>query len=445
MQDARLALLESFGLEGYQARAYLALLDLGPAAAREVGARSSVPQGRIYDVLDKLHARGLVEVLPESPKRYRAVAFADFVGRELEGHRERVAALERDRGELVDALRRPEPPRAGGPGFAVVRGRPHVLERQVRLVEEALREVWVLGPEGSGHRLRRFEGALRGAVARGVDFRILLPVTQDNRARVEEARRWGASFRHHEPLAPPGPGAGFAVFDGDRALLFEYEPDEPPADARDAEASAVLFEGPAFARTLRGVFESLWSRAQELDERLRELDSGRPAGRVQVVRRLPEARPVIAEALGRVERELAFMAPADVVERELPHWLEVARALAPRGVRIRGVLDVASARDLETAARLRELGVELRFHSPLPLACGIWDDREAHLMVAELRRRAQRGEAAADMLLWCDGADFVASLAREFERTWGAALPNPPEPPPAEAPAPPRRGAPAQP
>ncbi len=93
MHDQRLFVLESFGLSGYLARAYVALLDLGPAQARDVAERSAVPQGRIYDVLEKLHGRGLIELLPEQPKRYRALPFEAFIDRELTFHQERATLL----------------------------------------------------------------------------------------------------------------------------------------------------------------------------------------------------------------------------------------------------------------------------------------------------------------------------------------------------------------
>lgn len=55
--------LERAGLTGYQAEAYLALLDLGTAPAVDIAKESSVPTSQIYKVLSDLEDRGYVETI----------------------------------------------------------------------------------------------------------------------------------------------------------------------------------------------------------------------------------------------------------------------------------------------------------------------------------------------------------------------------------------------
>jgi len=64
--------LRSNGFTEYEAKAYVALVGLGMATAREVCEASGVPQGRIYDVLKQLTTKGYLEVQEGSPTRYRA-------------------------------------------------------------------------------------------------------------------------------------------------------------------------------------------------------------------------------------------------------------------------------------------------------------------------------------------------------------------------------------
>src|SRR5512137_119909 len=58
INSERLQRLEGFGLTEYQARAYLALLDLGTATASQLPALSRVPRTRIYSTMRQLHAKG---------------------------------------------------------------------------------------------------------------------------------------------------------------------------------------------------------------------------------------------------------------------------------------------------------------------------------------------------------------------------------------------------
>ena len=80
--------LAELGLSSYEARAYRALLSLGPTPARELSDTSDVPRGRIYDVLNTLDSRGLVRAHDSrEPTRYTAVAPDIAVDRLLDERR----------------------------------------------------------------------------------------------------------------------------------------------------------------------------------------------------------------------------------------------------------------------------------------------------------------------------------------------------------------------
>ena len=64
--------LKTYGFTTYEAKAYVALVGLGMATAREVCEVSTVPQGRIYTVLQSLANRGFVEIQEGSPTFYHA-------------------------------------------------------------------------------------------------------------------------------------------------------------------------------------------------------------------------------------------------------------------------------------------------------------------------------------------------------------------------------------
>src|SRR5438034_11390083 len=75
----RIRKLRDFGLTEYQARVYLALLDLGTATASQVPPIARVPRTRIYATMQQLHGKGLVEIIPEAPLKYKPVPFSNFL------------------------------------------------------------------------------------------------------------------------------------------------------------------------------------------------------------------------------------------------------------------------------------------------------------------------------------------------------------------------------
>lgn len=64
--------LSSIGFTEYEARAYIALIGIGNATAREVSGISGVPHGRIYSVLRSLADKGYVFVEEGTPAYYYA-------------------------------------------------------------------------------------------------------------------------------------------------------------------------------------------------------------------------------------------------------------------------------------------------------------------------------------------------------------------------------------
>ncbi|MFH1290235.1 MAG: helix-turn-helix domain-containing protein [Nanoarchaeota archaeon] len=61
---------KEFGLTQNESKVYSTLIKFGKLSAGETSAKSSVPYGRIYDVLDSLIDKGLVEVVPEKTKKF---------------------------------------------------------------------------------------------------------------------------------------------------------------------------------------------------------------------------------------------------------------------------------------------------------------------------------------------------------------------------------------
>jgi sugar-specific transcriptional regulator TrmB len=65
--------LELLGLNEYESKAYQAIVDLGESKSHQISAKSGVPYGRIYDVLNSLESKGLIKLVLKKPKTYNAI------------------------------------------------------------------------------------------------------------------------------------------------------------------------------------------------------------------------------------------------------------------------------------------------------------------------------------------------------------------------------------
>lgn len=164
-RSAAVEQLEQLGLSVYAARTFVALVSLGTGTAKDVSEVSDVPRTRVYDAVDELHDRGLVDVRHSSPKTFWAISAATASGkfeREMD-HRVSVLATALDE---IEPTQRTEEQR----GVWTVDGREAVTDRVIDLIGNADDEVVCMTVEDLLDQ--EILDALRAAADRGVRIRL---------------------------------------------------------------------------------------------------------------------------------------------------------------------------------------------------------------------------------------------------------------------------------
>ncbi|MCU4719540.1 TrmB family transcriptional regulator [Halapricum hydrolyticum] len=87
-------LLQRFELTEYEAKSFVALSRIATGTAKEVAEVADIPQARVYDCMETLRDRGLVDIQQSTPRRFRA-----------SGPDEAVATLDRQYTSHLDRLR----------------------------------------------------------------------------------------------------------------------------------------------------------------------------------------------------------------------------------------------------------------------------------------------------------------------------------------------------
>lgn len=249
----RLARLKSFGLTEYQARVYLALLDLGTATATQIPPHSGVPRTRIYGTMAQLHERGLVEILPEAPLRYKPVPFNAFLAKRAADFRDRARHLEEETPTLARefAVRAELHPESRG-RFEAIRGRRNVRERLMKMYSAAREVVVGIGTVNSP---RRVLTALTPYVVdkwkQGVRFRYAFPVDDSNWGDIEKLSEH-AEVRNIDFLMP----VYLHVVDSAEFLLSHPIPDDESSYRGDD--ICIWSDDPAIAEAIMRMADSMW-------------------------------------------------------------------------------------------------------------------------------------------------------------------------------------------
>ncbi|MFW6017257.1 MAG: TrmB family transcriptional regulator [Halapricum sp.] len=92
--DESVELLRRFEFTEYEAKSFVALSRIAAGTAKEIAEVADIPQARVYDCMETLRDRGLVDVQQSTPRRFRA-----------SGPEEAVTTLERQYTRHLDRLR----------------------------------------------------------------------------------------------------------------------------------------------------------------------------------------------------------------------------------------------------------------------------------------------------------------------------------------------------
>lgn len=228
-RSAAVEQLERFGLRSYAARTFVALAGLGTGTARDVSQVSDVPRTRVYDAIDELHDRGLVDVQQSSPKQFWAIS-AETAGR----------IFEREFQHRTDVLRsaltelEPAEQRDTQHGIWTVDSQPAVTEHVVEFFEGAEAEIVYMTVETL--LTENLIDALTDAADRGVSV-TLGGVSADVQERIQDEIPEATTFESLWDRSDT-PAGRIMMVDGRKTLVSALlnGTDADPTDPRSETA-----------------------------------------------------------------------------------------------------------------------------------------------------------------------------------------------------------------
>ncbi|MEM2924743.1 MAG: helix-turn-helix domain-containing protein [Methanocellales archaeon] len=251
----KLKKLREFGLSEYQARVYLALLELGIATAGQIPPISKVPRTRIYMTMSQLHEKGLVRIIPETPLKYEPLPFEEFLEKRISDLKSEAKMLEVVKSELGREFaikKQVEKHKAGS--FEAIFGRRNLRAKLQRMYSNAKSEVYFLGTETSPVRIANvLLPIIEEKAQSGIAFKFAFPVSARNSEKVKVLSKY-AAIKHIERET----FMHLTVIDNTEALLAHAVPDdEDPLRGSDV---AIWTNDEAIVSALKESARDIWER-----------------------------------------------------------------------------------------------------------------------------------------------------------------------------------------
>ena len=171
--------LDRLGLTEYEAKCFVALTRISQGTAKEISQLSDVPRSRVYDTVDRLHRRGLVDIQQSEPREYRAVSKEEAFEKLQEEYDSSIETADAALDQIESAEAREDR------GMWAIANADHVNDRMVALLDDAEEHVHLVVADGASLE-RTVLDALAAASERGATVVVEVP-SDSVRDRVQQA------------------------------------------------------------------------------------------------------------------------------------------------------------------------------------------------------------------------------------------------------------------
>lgn len=276
--EKRLDTLMELGLKEYEAKTLAHLLQAGETEAPKLSSLSGVPKARIYGILEGLADRGLVEIKPGRPSKYRPKPPGEIIERiiqnkqnEMEEEIERIRSVEDDFVSQFRELYESSIEKSRKPLLRTVSvGGPSEKETEM-MYGDAEEEIDIVSK--SMEWLPEVIDALKEAIDRGVKVRALLlsrDLLEEENVPIQEKsiktfgeELPGTKLRFSKELLPLRGSIVDPSYEYESGeAIFLVEEGRVPLKLRDA----AITENPSLVAGMKRYFDLIWKHESRKEE-----------------------------------------------------------------------------------------------------------------------------------------------------------------------------------
>ena len=240
------------GLSEYESRVYAALVFSGPSKAGIISKESAVPQSKIYEVLDQLVDKQLVEVFEGRPKEFKAAEPETAIKNMLEEKVREIDSLKAKIEEMSTFLKPMKRGQTLG-GIWSIKGEKYreFFNKASEMLRRADNYVYAITRDFSRTSLLSEE--VRKSIRRGVKVRVIgmEKINERNYYKAKWYHDLGIDLRTFETKVHPR----IVVVDGKELLLrLDYNPQK-----RDKfKFNSLWSEDPSLVTVMDNYVKSIW-------------------------------------------------------------------------------------------------------------------------------------------------------------------------------------------
>jgi len=344
--------LRDFGITAKETEVYIFLVKRGAQKTSQISKQLRMNKGLVHRVLKNLQKKGLVEATLEYPTRFTAVAFENVINAFIKAKQEEVARIEEaketllsdwkeiSKSELESALDK----------FSVIEGKKKILQKISQMIKEADSKLSAISTVSELLHLDQFsvfDFSHHNEAKPKVQFNLL---TELNRGNLKAAKLLKAKLKAGFDFKGRNPDLGFAAFP---RLLIKDNEEIMFFITRSEQDVCFCTNCKSLIRAFTSVFNNFWSNSTDIDQKIMELETGKPLRKMILIKDAESARRRYEALLKNAQDEVLIVTSSEGLV-ELYNRMEQLKRWNERGVAVR-ILAPVIEKNFQVSQKLLEI------------------------------------------------------------------------------------------
>jgi sugar-specific transcriptional regulator TrmB len=306
--------LVSLGLTQMDAKVYVLLAKRGPIKATDAAKALKISKQRIYPIIKSLQSKGIVNSTLERPARFSAVPFEKVLDLFVKAKIEQAQRIQQNKDTLLSdwqfiAIGES----ASSPAkFTVIEGKSYVYSKIQQMLQETKSHMSFVATVPSLARADQFglfDAAFNNPLRSKIRFRFLTELSERNVNAMKELLR--KKPRADFNLEGRAPDLGLklcsrmVIRDEEETLFFI----DPVKDGfpREQDDVCLWTNCKSLVHAFIAMFEDLWRNATDIEDKILEIETGKPTPKTHVIHNAEAAHKKYHDALRSAKNEIIMI------------------------------------------------------------------------------------------------------------------------------------------
>jgi sugar-specific transcriptional regulator TrmB len=312
-QEKILKTLENFGLKRPDAQIYIFLGKKGPQRARDIAKSLRVPRQTLYRAIKNLQSKGMITATISRPAKFSAVQFERILDLFAKAKAEEVHRIEQDKKNLLSDWRSIAITEVAdqSPKFSVIEGRNFIYPRLKQMVEETksqLSIVFTISGLMQADQFGLLDAAFSHKAISKAKFRLLTELSKEKNLAIKMLLRRKpkeSSFEARTPELGLSMISQMLIRDDEEVAFFvSQESDKTGANENDL---CLWTNSKTIVNSFKTVFEDLWHNSTDIQNKIAEIETGKPIPKTYIVANAEIANKKYDEKISSASRQIIIL------------------------------------------------------------------------------------------------------------------------------------------